>query len=191
MIGHVQSPLGRFLSDTVKDKRGVSTVELALICAFLILLVLGATDVTDAVSARRKATIVANTASDLIAQVKSIDAAYAQDVFEAGSAIIAPYEASGLSVTLSSVVIDSTGQAKTAWSLASNATARTRNSDFPLPDDLKSQPSIIVAEVSYRYTPRIGHALMGPITFSETTYAKPREMSVEKGIPCTAVACTQ
>jgi Flp pilus assembly protein TadG len=153
------------------------------------LLVLGTADLTEAVSARRKVTLAANAVSDLVSQVREVDAAYVTNVFTAGSAILAPFDGSRLSMVISSITITN-GKATVAWSQGKNTTARKKNDPFSIPADLANQPSLVVAEVTFSFVPTIGYGLMGGLTFSETTFSRPRPTSASSvGVKCKASGC--
>ena len=125
-----------------QNDTGVAAVEFALVLPVILLLMLGATDVTEAVSARRKVTLVANTAADLIGQVSEVDNGYLNNVFMATSAVGAPLNASNMTVVITSVVVDSKGIATVAWSQGKNKAPRVAKAAFPLANDLKSLPTL-------------------------------------------------
>ncbi|MET0531238.1 MAG: hypothetical protein ABW003_23375 [Microvirga sp.] len=54
----------------------------------MMLLSIGATEPTDALSARRKVTVASSTLSDLIAQQRDVDSIYAGNAFTAVSMIM-------------------------------------------------------------------------------------------------------
>jgi Flp pilus assembly protein TadG len=118
-----------------------------------------------------------------------VDGAYANNVFQASAAIMAPYDASRLTTVVSSVVIDNNGKATVAWSLAKNAAAHAKGSSFPLASGLKvPNSSLIVSEVSYDYKPVVGY-VFGELQLTDTSSVPPRVTGQGNGIACTAPGC--
>jgi Flp pilus assembly protein TadG len=172
------------------DSSAVMTVEFALVLPFMVVLLFGGIDVAEAVTARRKVAIAANTISDLIAQKRTVDQDFVTNAFNAGVAIMTPLDSGKLSTTVTSVVVDQNGAAKVAWSVAKNATARGKGDPFTLPTSLKAPgSSLIVAEVTFDYRPVVGYGLTGTLKMAELSYAQPRVARKDLGVSCTATGC--
>jgi Flp pilus assembly protein TadG len=170
-----------------RNDTGVAATEFALIVPVILLLLLGSTDLTEAVSARRKVVLVANTAADLIAQVTEVDGTYLNNVFMSSTAVGTPLDARKLAVVISSVTVNGNGTATVLWSQGKNKPPRVARSAYPLPEDLKSAKTFVVAEVQFEFTPIIGHAVTGSLNFSETAYATPRPSeAAQNGVRCTS-----
>ena len=125
------SKLGR-LSRFARDRRGVSAVEFAIIAPVMIGLYLGCVEISDGVAADRKVNLVVDALANLPAQVTTITTRQMTNILDASSAIIAPFSASNLQMTLSCIKIDSTGVAKVEWSQTRNGTARSAGSSYTL-----------------------------------------------------------
>jgi Flp pilus assembly protein TadG len=166
-----------------------AAVEFALVLPFLVLVLFGGTDITQAVAAKRKLADAAATLSDLIAQNATVTRAKVANVFSAGSAVLTPFDASGLNAMITNVVIDGSGSARVDWSQGLNRTALGRGSVYAIPSSLPAEykapnTSFIVAEVNYGYDPVVGYALSGPIRMGDKSYALPRSASIRTGVPC-------
>lgn len=160
-----------------KDRRGVAAVEFAFILPILIVLYFGAIEISNAVMADRKLTNLTSTVADLVSQTKTVDDAELQDIFTSASAILVPYPTDGLTIVLSSVVIDADGNATVDWSEAGphGGTARATGSSMALPNGLAvPNTSLIVAEVTYVYTSILEKLIGEGITLSDTFYLRPR-----------------
>ena len=114
-------------------------------------------------------------AANLTSQVSSITNADMTNILNASSAIIAPYSAGNLKVTVSCLSIDSTGKVTVEWSDTKNGTARSKGSSVTIPSALAVPSShLIFAEVSYAYTPTVGYTMTGTVNLSDTMYMAPR-----------------
>lgn len=157
---------------------GLAAVEFALIVPVMITLYFGTIETTNALTAARRVTNVAETAADLTAQATTVSASDIADIFAASTAILTPFPTSAVKITISSVVASSSSATNTtvAWSQAyGGATARATNSAVTLPTGLTTAgSSVIMVEVVYTYTSPIGTFITGPISMSEVAYLKPR-----------------
>ncbi len=165
----------RQLVHLAQDRRGVSAVEFAMVLPLMITLYLGSVEVSQGIGIDRKVTLTTRTVADLASQVSSINNADMTNLLSASAAVIAPYDASKLKVTVSAVTIDSNGVAKVAWSDTLNGTQRAVGSTVTLPTAL-SVPSttLIWSEVAYSYTPAIGYVITGTLNLSDQIYMRPR-----------------
>jgi len=158
-----------------QESKGVSAVEFALIVPIMITLFLGAVEFGHALTIDRRVTAIASATGDLAAQVEEVDDGAVQDIFEASSEIIKPYTEGPLSIVLTNVEADADGNTTVTWSETRNGAARATGSAISVPSGLV-QPSqcVILAEVTYSYSPPVGHFLTGGITMTESFYLKPR-----------------
>jgi Flp pilus assembly protein TadG len=171
LIARVRRPLRRFL----RDKRGISAVEFAMLLPLMVTLYLGGVEISQAVAIDRKVTLIARTVADLVAQATSVSNSDMTNILGASAAIIVPYQDTKLKITVSSVVIDSQGVAKVAWSSTKNGTARTVGSTVTLPTALNvANTSLIWGEVQYAYTPAIGYVITGTKNLTDQIYMRPR-----------------
>lgn len=154
---------------------GVAAVEFALIFPLMISLYFGAVELGNGLLVNRKATNVASTASDLVAQVDIINNADIADVFAASSAILSPFDSSSIVITISSVVTELDGTTEVAWSDSMNGTPRAEGERVSLPPGVATPgSSVIWTEVDYTYVSPIGKYLTGGITIEDDFYARPR-----------------
>ena len=157
-----------------RDVRGISAVEFALIAPLMITLLLGSVELSDVMIADRKATSVASTTADLVAQAIQIDNSEITDIFTAATAIMNPYDASGVEVRITSVNIE-TSTTEVGWSDAYNTTPYAPGSSFTLPTGLGLPGgSVVVGEVKYTHNSVIGQFLGGPKEITDTFYMQPR-----------------
>ena len=167
--------LSRRITSLRRDQRGVSAVEFAMLLPLMVTLYLGAVEISQGVAIHRKVTLTARTVADLASQVTSINNADMTNMLNAASAVVAPFPASPLKVTVSAVTIDANGLAKVVWSDARNGTARAVNSTVSLPTALNIPNSqLIWSEVHYNYLPTIGYVVTGALNLFDQIYMRPR-----------------
>lgn len=191
-----------------RDRKGVAAVEFALILPFMLLLYLGTAELTYGLMANRKMTLVSRTLADLAAQTTAtsgITDAEMTSIFTAAAAIMSPYDTTPLRMSFSSIrFVPNTATppvytARTVWTAVytvsgslkgtarpCGATAITKvsNSTSPssttMPEGLYGAGTIIVADVSYTYTPPFSGSFLawsttqGSINFAHTAYMRPR-----------------
>jgi Flp pilus assembly protein TadG len=162
----------------MRDRRGMSAVEFAMILPALLLIYIGIAEIGNALTIYRRTSTVASTAADLTAQVKSVSTSDLQDIVSAASSILTPYSADPLKLVVSSVVADNNNNGKVAWSYANKGAARSVNSSYAVPAGLtESGSSVIVAEMTYDFTPLLNLTSFyspGAFEMKRTFYARPR-----------------
>lgn len=158
-----------------RDRSAIAAVEFALILPIMLTLYFGIVEVGDALVVDRKVTHVTSTICDLVAQSKTVSTNDMTNFMDASQAVIYPYDTSLLKIVVSQVAIDSKGKATISWSDARNTTALAKNSAVTLPSGVTENSTyLVMATVSYEYTPTIGYILTGPVNLSETFYLRPR-----------------
>lgn len=160
----------------VKDRRGVSAVEFALLAPLMIGLYLSGVELSEGIGIDRKVTLTAGAIANLSAQTATISNADMTNIMNAGKAVIAPYSTTKMKIVVSCLEIDSTGKAKVKWSEQYNSTARGVGSIVSIPSALAvPNTALIYAEVSYAYTPTVGHTITGTLNLSDTMFMSPRQ----------------
>jgi Flp pilus assembly protein TadG len=173
-----------------RDRRGVSAVEFALVAPLLIALYLGCVEVSDGVSADRKVTLTAAALANLSAQAITITNADMTNILDASSAIIAPYSAGNLAITVSCLSIDANKNATVKWSATRNGTARAAGAPYTFDSNSLAldvaNSQLVLAEVTYAYTPIIGYTITGTLTLSDRMFMSPRiSPPIYNGVACT------
>ena len=133
------------------NQTGIAAVEFALIAPILLLLYLGATDITQALAIDRKLGTFASTVSDLVAQESEISAAKVAGLSDAGIAIMRPFETANTDLRLT--VFDLTGGTPNVtcdWATAAAPAAGG------LPDEMLTLAAgqyVVLATARYEYQP--------------------------------------
>ena len=99
------------------DRSGLAAVEFAMIFPMMVVMFFGVVELSSAISADRKATLVARTLSDLTSQMASVADADLTNFGQAAKAIMTPYPASPLVSSITEVYVDNvSGVARVQWS---------------------------------------------------------------------------
>jgi Flp pilus assembly protein TadG len=161
-----------------KNRDGLAAVEFALVLPVMISLFFGITELDSALACRSDVTSMASTAADLIAQESQVTDADISNVFSALNEMLYPYPTTSAQIVISSIIDNGSGGGKVAWSNAQNATARTVGSAVTVPSGLiVSGGSVILTEITYSYSSATSHYITGPVTMSNSFYAKPRQVA--------------
>jgi Flp pilus assembly protein TadG len=167
-----------FSSRAMRNASGMVAVEFALIIPVMLTLYFGTLETTNAMTAARRVTNVAQSAADLTAQAAALSNSDVNDIFAASAAILAPFPTNVVKITISSVVANSSNanSTKVSWSKAyGGGSARATNSTVTLPSGLTTAgSSVVMVEVAYTYTSPIASFITGPIVMNEVAYLKPR-----------------
>ena len=159
-----------------RDHRGVSAVEFALIAPALIAFYFGLAEFTQAMMAERRASHVAASMGDLVAQSTQISDTTLTDIFTIGTTIMSPFPTTPLKMRLTSVTANSSGTPKVDWSKGSGLTALTNGATVTLPTGLvTANQSVIMSEVTYVYDSPVDQFIPGTITFTKKFYLRPRK----------------
>ncbi len=157
------------------DCRAVAAVEFSLILPLMLTIYLGGVEVGDGYAIDTRVTLVARAVTDLATQYITIDNLDMSNILGASTSIVAPYAAANITVTVSEITTDNSGNGTITWSDSLNGTARTVGSTITLPASLKTPNiSLIFGEVTYKYTPALGYVMTGTITMSDSFYMMPR-----------------
>jgi Flp pilus assembly protein TadG len=171
------------------EERGIAAVEFSLILPILIVLWIGGVEVTGALSVDRRLNNFVSSIGDLVARTKTITYTQISDIFALSDAAMFPYSDTGMSMRVSAVDIDSSGNAKVAWSRSQNmaALAKDANVNTLVPASLRGEANagtqIIMSEGNYPYTPAVGYVITGSITLDDRMFFVPRLTSQVKICP--------
>jgi Flp pilus assembly protein TadG len=168
--------LGRRLGRFAGERRGLATVEFAMLLPMMMTLFLGTVEVTTGVATQRKVTLTARALADLSSQFTTIADSDMSNILNASSDIIAPYATAKLQSVVSELSINGQGVATVVWSDTLNGTARTVGSVVAIPAALAvADTYLILGEASYSYTPTYGYVVTGTLTLSDHIYMRPRQ----------------
>lgn len=110
---------GRRLALLARDRSGVGAVEFALIVPLLLVLYLGAFELTMALSVSQRTTSSAGAIADIVArQQKTVTKAFLATMPDVMKAIFAPTATTGYTLKITGIKVDANVKATVAWSWA-------------------------------------------------------------------------
>ncbi|QOZ80413.1 pilus assembly protein [Bradyrhizobium sp. CCBAU 53351] len=182
MISTLSSRARHMLSDV----RGVAATEFAIVTPFMLLLYIGGVELGNGLAMNVKVSATAHSVADMITQNTALTTTQMDGILAAATATMAPYpikngNTSLMTITVSEVSTDASGNATVRWSKSTSASgARTVGqamtlSSFTAPGGTSNANiSLILSEVSYDYTPNLGFTIAGTVKLSDSYYLFPR-----------------
>lgn len=170
----------------LRDRRGVSAVEFALIAPVMIMIYFGLIEFSQGYMAERRASHVASMVADLVAQSGGTNISDLESTFQIGDMIMRPFSAETLSIRVSSVTVDARGVATVEWSHAKSAKdadgadiLKAHNPGDPItdlpPNLITDGQTVILGETNYGYRLFIPDEILPKnIAFKRNYYLRPR-----------------
>ena len=160
------------------NEEGISAVEFALVAPLLIMLYLGAIELSFLMEVDRRVTQTAASLGDLTARLSTVSDSDMAEMFAAAKVLMEPYEADSAQMRISSVVDNGDGNPKVAWSDAHNISPYNKGQSVTIPAGIMPSPgSIIMAEVNFEYESEFGYIITTSKTISDKFYLRPRRVS--------------
>ncbi|ACE89239.1 Flp pilus assembly TadG-like protein [Rhizobium phaseoli] len=173
----------------IRERKGAGAIEFAILFPVLIMLYIGAFEITIGLSVSKRATRAAGSIADLVTQQQSITKSTLTEMRSVATSIFVPYNSTSLTLKITGVTVDASANAKVLWSWAQDGSApyakNTAVSDIPA--DMKTANSFLVrTELSIPYTmflfaPNFMPDGMRTITISRSYFYRQRQ---GESIPC-------
>jgi len=171
-------PIPSLIPTLMRDHRGVSAVEFALIAPVLVAFYFGLAEFCQGYMAQKRMGHASAMVADLVAQRETMTAAQIDDAFAIGGLIMKPYSATPLKLRVSSVTRNTSGVAKVDWSRGSGMTNLTVGATVTLPADLiGNSESVIMSEATYDYDSPVDYLMPTITRFSHVYYMRPRTVA--------------
>jgi Flp pilus assembly protein TadG len=164
----------------VRNRRGLAAIEFAILLPVMLLMYLGAFEITQAIAIKRLVTLTASTVANVVTQYASISQSETMpDILSASETVLQPYPYTNAIVVVSAISIDSSGNATIAWSQSQPAGyARITGSSVTLPAGLDTPSTTLVwGETTYAYTPTVDYLNLGTMDIYSAVYMLPRSSS--------------
>ena len=175
----------------LRSSAGVGAVEFALVAPMLLLLYLGGSEISIAMSVNRRVAHAAAMVADLASQKSVLQPNDLRGIMQSAKAVIAPYNSQTLQLRLSSVKIDAAGKATVEWSCPSTGLAKlATGAPYSLPASFAAarNRSVIVSETVFTYSPISVAAFTGSFQMNSTELVDPRIGTSVSSPGCDTVA---
>jgi Flp pilus assembly protein TadG len=174
MMRHLANIFRRFAAST----RGVAAIEFAMIMPVLVIMFLASFDGGRAIAAYMKVRAATYALASITNQYSTIQSSDMTTIVGAAATVMAPYATTSGNpvITISQITISSKGAATISWSYSQGGTARAQGSSITLPATAldTNNTYLILAEVSYTFTPLFGFFTAAALTLSDNLYVTPR-----------------
>ncbi len=170
-------PMNTLLRRFARSRRGVSLLEFALIAPILVTFYFASVELSVMLSVDRKATQVASTIGDLVAQDDVINQDEINDVFAAAAAVMEPWTAGDIAMRVTSLQMDTNGDVHVRWSEAhgTGLSPFSCGDTVPVPTNLlDTNQTIVRADVLRPYESTITPFLDATYDLTDTFYLRPR-----------------
>jgi Flp pilus assembly protein TadG len=191
------TPAGEF----VHDRSGTAAIEFALVLPVMVMLFLGSYETANLVLAHMKLEASAETAADLVAQVRVNTVLQSTDftnITNAAGKVLTPLPASGtqLKIAYASVTY-STGTPVIDWHTEVNSASPITVAAIPNNANLAnlgnetsgSTDSLIIVTLTYSYSSPISYVLSSSYTLSASAFNRPRYVTCVPTYLNTGNAC--
>ncbi|MBX4889366.1 TadE/TadG family type IV pilus assembly protein [Rhizobium bangladeshense] len=172
-----------------RERKGAGAIEFAILFPVLVMLYIGAFEITIGLSVSKRATRAAGSIADLVTQQQSVTKSALAQMSSVATSIFVPYKTTSLTLKITGITIDAGANAKVLWSWAQDGTVPYAKSATVsnVPTDMKTANSFLVrTELSIPYTmflfaPDFMPDGMRTITISRSYFYRQRQGD---SIPC-------
>ncbi len=169
------------------DREGVGAIEFAILFPILVMLYVGAFEITVGLSVSKRAARSAAAVADIITQQTSVTPTSLADMPSVAASMFAPFSTSSMKMKITGITIDASANPTVKWSWAQdNTRPYTLNSAVTVPTDMKKANTFLVRTeltVPYRlflFAPNL-MPNQSTITISRTYYYRQRQGD---DVPC-------
>ncbi|TCU38739.1 TadE/TadG family type IV pilus assembly protein [Rhizobium azibense] len=139
-----------------RDRSGVGAIEFAILFPVLVMLYIGAFEITIGLNVSKRTSRAAGSIADLITQQQNVTKSSLSEISSVAGGIFAPFGTTGMQIKVTGITIDAGANAKVLWSWANDATTApyaANSAVTGIPADMQKADSFLVrADLSVPYT---------------------------------------
>jgi Flp pilus assembly protein TadG len=127
------------------DRRGVGAVEFAIVAPLLIMIYLGAFELSVGFTVAGKTTRAASAVADIVAQHPDVNKAFLKNVSNVAKSILAPFENANYTLRLTGITVTGANEGTVLWSRdQAGGTPYPVNSKVKLPGQFSTATSFVI-----------------------------------------------
>lgn len=154
----------RLLRKFTQDERGVGAIEFAFIFPLLVILYLGAFELTVAYSVYKRTATAAGSIADTISQQSSVDKAFLGSMKNLINVTFTPYKPINLKLKITGILVDDKQFARVLWSWdETGAAPYGKNTTVNLPESMRDSARFYI-----RTELEVDHSILRFMTTLET-----------------------
>ncbi|PDV87352.1 hypothetical protein CO652_17050 [Rhizobium sp. H4] len=139
----------------IRERKGAGAIEFAILFPVLVMLYIGAFEITIGLSVSKRATRASGSIADLVTQQQSVTKSTLAEMRSVATATFVPYNSTSLTLKITGITVDASANAKVLWSWAQDGSVPyAKNAAVSdVPSDMKTANSFLVrTELSIPYT---------------------------------------
>lgn len=184
MASALQFRITSKLAGLFGDRSGVGAIEFAILFPILVMLYIGAFEITVGLSVSKRAARAAGSVADIVTQQQGVTKTSLQQITTVANAIFAPYNTSQMQVKLTGITMDASANAKVLWSWGNSTTSApyaANSAVTGVPADMQKASSFLVrAELSipyqlFAFSPAFLPGNLQTLTIQRTYYYRQRQ----------------
>ncbi|GAB1580486.1 pilus assembly protein [Phyllobacterium phragmitis] len=181
-----RSGLADMISRFRKDRSAAAAVEFVLVVPLIVLVYLGAVDLSEGIETDKNVSRAAGIIADIVAQQSTVSKTQLDDIFEIGEATIFPYDRAKPGIKVTAIQVAASPQtnppATVAWSYSNGKLSPdTKGRTIDIPAGFRTNGTYLIkVEVALTYVPVTAWGMRnlvsadGGLPLSETYYLSPR-----------------
>ncbi len=158
------------------DKRGLATIESAILLPIMVVLLMGMFDIGQAIIINQKVTAASHMANDLITRKTLVTDDDLNDAYGGALMVIDPYDRDALGMDIVGILFDDDDDPEEKWRTTFNMDMNTN-----LPDSASGLgvdgEGLVAVSTTYTYSPFFSSPIIGDIIMEETSYLRGRKNS--------------
>ncbi len=167
----------------IKDERGVSALETAILFPVLFSMLMAIYDLGQGVVINQKTVTASQVIGDLVSRYEFVDTALVDDIVKGGRLALDPYDKTAFGYDVVSVVFDEDGDPEVLWRFTDNMDENEGAVDDSVGLGSEGE-GVVIVSVVYAYEPFFTDFVVGQFDMTEVSYLRGRKSVTVQCIDC-------